>query len=67
MQKMLSVTSESSNDSESSINSIADSVKNVVRAEEFQVKPYESENSDEDDEVKEYVVVASVHGSPTNS
>ncbi|GFW64193.1 uncharacterized protein TNCV_708981 [Trichonephila clavipes] len=63
----VSVTSESSNDSESSINSIADSVKNVVRAEEFQVKPYESENSDEDEEVKEYVVVASVHGSPSNS
>ncbi|GFU58102.1 uncharacterized protein NPIL_295731 [Nephila pilipes] len=66
IEENLNVVTESSSDSESSANSIADSVKNV-RAEELQVKPYESENSDEDDEVKEYVVVASVHGSPTNS
>ncbi|GBM10631.1 hypothetical protein AVEN_7909-1 [Araneus ventricosus] len=56
---------ESSYDSESSVKSIAESVKNVVKTEEFQAKPYQTESSDDDDGVQEYVVIASVHGSPT--
>ncbi|KAF8784552.1 glutamate-rich protein 3-like isoform X2 [Argiope bruennichi] len=57
---------ESSYDSESSVKSIAESIKNVVKTEEFQSKPYQSETSDDDDDgVQEHIVIASVHGSPS--